>query len=372
MTNLPKRVLVIGMTENPGGIEAFLLNVLDHTNRDMIHFDFVANVPRVAFEELLLERGSKVFHVTMRRENRSKNQKELEELFKEHANEYDAVWENANSLANIDYLLLAKKYEIPVRIMHGHSSTNSEGFIRGCFHGINRRRIRHVATHFWAVTEEASPWLYGSDYAKLPNYKVINNMIDVERFAFKDKSRLSVREKFGISENATLLGSVGRLYKEKNQKLLVSILAEMNRNGCNCFGLIVGEGPLREDLSALARQLGISDKLILPGAVSDSSAYYSAFDLFLFPSLYEGLGIALLEAQANGVPCLVSNGIPTKALLNLNTARCELDAPLNKWVRETERLLSIGRTEELAIVGSPFDARNSQAIFDGILIDGAN
>lgn len=372
MTNLPKRVLVIGMTENPGGIEALLLNVLNHSDPARIRFDFIANVPKVAFEERLLGHSCKVYHVTMRRENRKKNQEELEALFKEHSSEYDAVWENATSLANIDYLILAKKYGIPVRIMHGHNSTNSEGLIRGCFHNLNRRRIRKIATHFWSVSDEASPWLFGSDYYSLPNYRVINNTIDVDKFAFNDEARLQIRSKYNIPEQAVLVGNVGRLHEQKNQKLFISIIAELNKGNRPVYGLILGEGSLRNEIVSQACDLGILDKLILPGVVSDSYRYYSAFDLFLFPSLSEGLGIALLEAQANGVPCLVSNGIPTKALLNLNTARCELDAPLNKWVRETERLLSIGRTEELAIVGSPFDARNSQAIFDGILIDGAN
>lgn len=369
LRRLPRKVLVVGMTENPGGIEALLMNVLGRTAQDSIRFDFIANVPEIAFEDCLLGKGCKVYHITMRRESRLRNRIDLERLFRDHASEYDAIWENANSLANIDYLVLAKRYGVPVRIMHGHNSTNSEGCIRGVLHAINRVRVRSVATHFWSVSDEASNWFYGPDYASLPNYRVISNTIDVERFSYNRRSGEAVRKRFGIPDNAILLGNAGRLHEQKNQTLFVKILAELRSRGANAYGLIAGEGALRSELEAEAESLGVSKFFLMPGMVEDASALYSAFDLFLFPSLFEGLSIALLEAQANGVPCLVSDGISDEALLNCNAERCFLSAPPSEWADAAERLLDMGRTRDSKVPGSRFDSRYSGALFAGLFPD---
>ncbi len=362
----PKRVLVMGMTENPGGIESLLLNVLKVTDQSKIRFDFLCNTEVVAFEDVLLEAGAKIYRVTARRQSRRRFYRDLDELFREHAAEYDAIWQNVNSLANIDYLVYAKRYGIPVRIIHCHNSQSAEGFVRRALHVANRSRIRKYATHFWSVSDEASEWFYGSDYEKLPHYRVINNAIDIERYAYSEACREQIRTRYDIPEDAVVLGNVGRLAEQKNQALVLRVADELLRRNRNVYVMLVGEGNLREALEAQASNLGISNQVKFVGAVADVAPFYSAFDLFLFPSLFEGLSIAFLEAQANGLPCLISRGIPQRACVNENIGRCDISNSVPDWTDAAEILLTAGRTPDIRLKDSDFDLKNRQNLFDSL------
>ena len=362
----PKRILVIGMTDNPGGIESLLLTIMSRIDPTQIQFDFIVNTNEVAYERNLLNRGSRIYRVTPRRSNRMRFYRDLTEIFNEHAGEYSAVWENANSLANIDYLLFAKRYGIRHRIVHGHNSKNSEGFVRGVLHGINRFRIRNVATRFWSVSDTASEWFFGSDYQKLPNYRVIHNAIDVTKFLFNSVQRDEVRKLLSIPSEARVVGNIGRLHSQKNQVLFLNVLAAMRNERDDIYGVVVGKGELEEDLKNLASSLGIVDKVRFVGAVDNPKPFYDAMDLFLFPSLFEGLGIVLLEAQANGLPCLVSDGIPSDALLNENVRVWPLDDELPWWTSAALDLIDEDRTEDNRIVGSVFDSTQMDDLFSFI------
>lgn len=368
MSEKPKRILVFGMTENPGGIETLLLNVLRSIQGSEIDLDFLTNAEQVAFEDELKSYGSRVFSVTPRRKSRRKFYVDLNRFFSEHAKEYDAIWENVNSLANIDYLIYAKRYGIPRRVIHCHNSNDTEGMIRGILHRINRFRVRDVATDFWSVSNEASRWFYGYDYEKLPNYKVVTNTIIASRFSFSREDRKRIRKRLGISEDTVVVGNVGRLHPQKNQELIVRVVACLNAQGANCACLIVGKGELEESLLKLSSKLGISDKMFLTGAVNDSAPLYSAMDLFLFPSLYEGLGIALLEAEANGLPCLLSDAIPSGALVSTRMRVCGLGSDVETWANAAMDLMSEGRLEGNCILGTRFDSGNYLPLLEEVVV----
>ena len=145
------RILVFGMTENPGGVESFLVNYYRHIDRNKKQWDFLCNSHNpVAYEDELISLGGRCFHITARSDNRQKYQQELEAVFKEHANEWDAIWVNVCSLANIDYLKIAEKYGIRKRIIHSHNSQNMDNWLRGLLHKWNKRQIGKIATDFWA------------------------------------------------------------------------------------------------------------------------------------------------------------------------------------------------------------------------------
>lgn len=353
--DVPRRVLVIGMTDNPGGIETLLLNLLSVVDQSRVRFDFIVNTSEVAYEKQLLDYGARIFKITARRKSRTAFYRDLRRIFDEHAGEYDAVWENVNSLGNIDYLVYAKRYGIPRRIIHAHNSVNSEGFIRGVLHFVNRMRIRRIATHFWSASDEASRWFFGEDYASLAHYKVISNAIDLKRFSFDPTKRTAERKKLGLMDGDLLIGNVGRLHPQKNQKEILKTVAELRNRGARVHALIVGKGELEPELRMAASRLGIEGCVHFPGAVEDTSSLYCAMDLFFFPSLYEGLGIVLLEAQANGLPCLISDRIPRDAVWNDNVTALPLESTPSLWADEALAMMSAGRTGDIKLVGSRFD-----------------
>ena len=154
------KILVFGITQNPGGVESVIMNYYQKLNKNKIQFDFLCNTLEVAYEKEILKLGGKIYRITARSENAKKYKKELEDFYKKHAHEYNAIWVNVCSLANIDYLKMAKKYNIKYRIIHSHNSENMDSKLRGILHKINKKLIKKYATDYWACSEEAGKWFF--------------------------------------------------------------------------------------------------------------------------------------------------------------------------------------------------------------------
>lgn len=305
-------VLVFGMTENPGGVESFLMNYYRRIDLSRFHFDFLCNsYDPVAFEDEIHRMGGRTVHFTARRRDPLRFKKELESFFAKHAGEYQAVWVNVNSLANIDYLKMAKKYGIPKRIIHSHNAQNMDTKLRGLLHEANRSAVGRYATDFWACSDYAAQWFYAGRGGKGPLRHpavVIRNAIDVEKIQAGIMQRKELRRKLGW-EDAFILACIGRLHFQKNQKFAIDVLTELLPRMPQARLLLVGQGEDEDMLRARVREKGVGEQVCFAGTARDVSGYLGASDLFLFPSVFEGLGIAGLEAQAAGLPTLASAGV---------------------------------------------------------------
>ena len=311
-----KKILVFGMTEIAGGMESFIMNYYRNIDKTLFHFDFLCNTYNsIAYEEELLNYGSKIFKFTARNNNYLKYEKELNSFFKKYAKEYDCIWVNVCSLANIDYLKLAKKYGIKKRIIHSHNSQNMDSFMRGILHRINRFFVEKYATDFFACSKEAAVWFYKKTL--IDKVKIIKNAIEPNKYIFNNKNRKEIRKAFNL-ENNFVIGNVGRLHFQKNQKFIIDIFKEFLKKYNNAKLVLIGEGEDETRLKQKAALLGIEDKCLFVGAQNNVEQWLSALDIFLFPSLFEGVGIALLEAQANGIPILASSNIPHEVKINDN------------------------------------------------------
>lgn len=302
-------ILVFGMTENPGGVESFLMNYYRRINLDRFHFDFLCNsYDPVAFEDEIHRMGGRTVHFTSRRRNPLRFRKELESFFQKHASEYQAIWVNVNSLANIDYLKMARKYGIQRRIIHSHNAQNMDTWLRGMLHEANRRILGDYATDYWACSEYAAKWFYagrgGRGELRHPAV-IIRNAIDVEKIQEGLCRREEVRKKLGWEDKYIFL-CVGRLHFQKNQKFVIDILAELLPKMPDARLLLIGQGEDEEKLRAHVRARGLEEEVCFAGVVEDVARYLGAADFFLFPSVFEGLGIAGLESQAAGLPTLAS------------------------------------------------------------------
>lgn len=331
------RILVFGMTENPGGVESFLLNYYRHIDRDRIQFDFLCNShDQVAYEEDLIALGARVFHIAARSRDRGRYHKELEAVFREHASEWDVIWVNVSSLANIDYLKMAKKYGIAKRVIHSHNSQNMDSALRGVLHKWNRRRIGTYATDFWACSYDAARWFYQDDL--LDKTVIIKNAIDVRKLAFDENKRRDIRSSLGIADEY-VIGNVGRLHFQKNQMFLLEVFRCFLQLCPNARLVLVGQGEDERKLRQKCEDLRITEQVIFAGVQTNIDAWLSSFDLFLFPSVFEGLGIAALEAEANGLPVLASDEvIPEEVRLNDNFKFFSLKETAAKWAEEAARM----------------------------------
>lgn len=324
------KVLVFGMTTNPGGIESFLMSYYRKINKQKIQFDFLCNThEKIAYEQEIKSMGGKVFKVSMRSKHPIRYRKELETFFKNNAQNYDCIWVNVNSLANIDYLKLAKKYGIKRRIIHSHNSQNMDNKLRGILHAFNRININRYATDFWACSISAAKWFYNKDL--MPKVRIIPNAIDLDRVKYNEIKRKKIREKYNL-EKSYVIGNIGRLHFQKNQSFAIDILNNVIKSIPNAHLIFIGDGPDKSVLSNKVRKLKLQNKVSFMGLQDDISSWLSAFDLFLFPSRFEGLPIAGLEAQGNGVPVLATQNVFEKdAIINPNIQEMSLNKDPKEW-----------------------------------------
>lgn len=343
-----KRILVFGITENPGGIESFIMSYYRKIDRSKFQFDFLCNTKLVAYEDEILNLGGKIYRICARSENRKQYKNDMKMFFKQHSKEYDAVWENVCSLANIDYLKYAKKYGIKRRIIHSHNSNNMDSKLRGLLHAYNKRRIDKYATDFWACSKEASDWFYNGSISD--KVIIIPNAIDVKSKMFDQIKRRQIRKQYGL-ENNLIIGNIGRLHFQKNQEFAIDIFERLYIKDDRFRLVLIGQGEYEEKLKEKVKRLKLDGKVLFVGASKDIQGWLSAFDLFLFPSLFEGLGIALLEAQANGLPVVCSSdSIPHDVKVNDNFSFISLEEGVDNWTSLIEEKVNDARLNENAII----------------------
>lgn len=353
-----KKILVFGMTQNPGGVESFIMNYYRRIDKNRFCFSFLCNfMEKCAYEDELTAGGSSVYHIAARSENYMLYKRQMKAFFKEHEGCYDVIWVNVSSLANIDYLVYAKKYGIPKRIIHSHNSCNMDSRLRGVLHKINRSRISKFANMYFACSKSAADFFYNRKLRG--SVKLIHNAIDLKRVSFSDGKRKELRQELGIGDSL-VIGNVGRLHFQKNQGFLLEVMSELIKLEKDAKLIIAGQGPDEAMLKKKAQQLGISNSVYFVGVQSDMQKYLSAFDVFVFPSLFEGLSIAALEAQANGLLVVASHGIHKDTKLLSSFTFIGLEQPAEKWAEIIVKKAKAGaygkRTDEETVKQS-FDEK---------------
>lgn len=303
-----KKILVYGLTQTRGGVESFLLNYYKNFNTNNIQMDFISNTPDTVYKEEVAALGGKIFNVCSKKKNPLRFKKDMENIFKNHSNEYDAIWVNLCSLANIDYLKYAKKYGIKRRIVHSHNAANMFGKLKETLHNYNKKRIDRYATDFWACSDSAAKWFYKDDILNSKKFRIIKNAVDTEKFSFDKKIRDEYRKILNI-ENKYVLGNIGRFHFQKNHDFLIDVFKEVREKCDNSILLLVGNGDLEEHIKEKVKNLGLEESVIFLGMRDDVNKIMQAIDIFLMPSRFEGLPVAAVEAQSSGVRCLLSDTI---------------------------------------------------------------
>lgn len=346
------RVLIHGMSGNKGGVESAIMNYFRSINKNKIHFDFIAT-SQLPYEREIKLAGSSIFYIPSKMKNPILYFSKVNDFMKKNAKKYDCIWDNQVTLANIDLLKLAKKYGIKRRIIHSHNSQNMYSGVKkiiiGFNHYKNKKVITKYATDFWACSEEAANWFYNSNIQD--KTLIVHNAIDINKYKFSNNERNEVINKYNL-ENKYIIGNVGRLHFQKNQDFILDVLKEYIKHDKAVKVILVGEGPDRSKLIDKIGKLHLEEYVRLVGSQSDMQKWYSTFDLFLFPSRFEGLSVAALEAQANGVPILASNNVNADDIrMNSNFMFKDLNATPEEWVKEILKIKkNISRLEYSNIV----------------------
>lgn len=330
---LMKKILIKGMSPNLAGTETFIMTYYRNLDSSKFKIDFLVNTEeKIIFEDEILSNGSKIYRLPRKGKNIVKYYEELDYLFKSIGGEYDTFWLNEMSLVNLDYLIYAKKYGIPKRIVHSHTANWGGDIIRRIIHEINKYRLGNAATDFFACSETAADFMF------IPKIRskavVINNAIEMDRFIFDEKKRNQIREMLGWQENK-IIGNIGRLAYQKNQEFLIDIFNEAYKSNNNLRLVILGT-KASNDLTEVKvrdkiKQFGLSDVVNLVGSQEDIQGWLSALDGYVMTSRYEGLPLSAVEAQANGLPIILADSITRETKINPNVDFLSLSDSLVLW-----------------------------------------
>jgi len=310
-----------------GGVEAVVLNYYRHLDRNKIEFDFICDSDStcIPYEEIK-SLGGKVILIPPYQKI-FKYIKELTKILKE--NKYNIVHSHINTLS-VFPLYCAKKAKVPVRIAHNHSTTNKKEWKRNIIKCILKPFSKIFSTEYMSCSEYAGRWLFGNKTFDNNNVYVLNNAVDLNKLKYNLSIRDEYRKKLNIKKEQLVIGNVGRMVETKNHTFLLDIFKLISEEHDSIL-VLVGQGPLENYLKQKAKKLGLYDKVIFLGQREDVYNIYQAFDLFVLPSLYEGFGMVLLEAQATNLPCIVSTGVPQEAKLINDFKFISLNESLITW-----------------------------------------
>lgn len=301
------RVLQIMGSMNRGGAETVVMNWYRCTSSDKIQFDFIVHTDNVNdYENEILDRGGKVFHIHPLRKNPMRHCCELLKILKD--NEYIAVHRHASNAVMAVDLLLAKFQHVHIRVAHSH---NESSIINNVLHLIMRFFLNKVATVKIACSPNAAKWMFGEKTKVL----LLNNSIPLGNYKFNPLLRASIRTELNVA-NKLIIGHVGRFNPVKNHKFLLEVFSEIKKENSNVELWLVGDGELRSELESITRTLGLNAEVKFWGVVENVNELLNAMDIFVLPSLYEGFPMVLIEAQASGLPCIVSDTVTGKAKLS--------------------------------------------------------
>ena len=323
----PIRVLHVVQRMEAAGLQSFIMNIYRVIDREKIQFDFLTHYTERQFYDDEIERlGGRIYRLSVRDDkNLLKYIKGLNVFFSEHP-EYKVVHGHMDSLGYF-YLKAAKKAGVPCRIAHSHTVIKGRSPRRLIRHLMNRL-YSHYANVLLACSDEAGKYMFGN----LP-FKVINNPIDVERFRYNVDVREKLRKELGIG-NRFVIGNVGRFSLPKNHSFILSVFKEFISIYPNSILMLIGKGELENKIKRLGKDLGIDNKILYLGVRKDVEKVYQAMDVFLFPSLYEGLGIVAIEAQISGLPIFTSNNVPKLALVTEKSCALPLSLPPKEWAKK--------------------------------------
>ena len=337
-------------TFHKGGTEAVVLSYYNNIDRSKYHIDFLLH----GHEEdcinnethnYLLSCGSKIFYVTPRGENYIKNKREIAKIFKE--NKYVIVHSHMDAAG---YFLLkeAKKAGVPLCISHSHNtankrkkSRNPKDLIYKAIHGMAIKRLPKVTDIRIACSSEAGKWLFNGS-----KFIVLNNAVDIDKYAYDLSKRKEVRQELGFNDEL-IIGHVGRFALQKNHEYLIDIFTDLLHRHTDAKLVLVGTGELLNRIKQKVSSLGIEKSVLFLGVRNDVSELMQAFDIFLLPSLHEGLPVAGVEAQAAGLPCVISSSVSPEVKLSDNIRLVSLDSSTSEWCDAVDELYNARVNREL-------------------------
>lgn len=360
------RVLHVVGKMDTGGMETLIMNWYRNLDKSKIQFDFLTHHEERGFYDDEIEAsGGRIYRLSFSNDrNLRKYKKDLNEFFSTHK-EYKIVHGHLSIFGQY-YLSAAKENGVPTRISHSHIASFSKT-IRGLLIYISSRYFKKHATNYFACSRAAGNYMYGTK----TKFTVINNGIDTDKFVFSKEQREKIRNELNL-KNAYTLVHVGRFFDQKNHDFLIEIFAKYKEINSDSKLLLIGVGPLQNKIRNKVKALGLEDSVLFLNQRPNVQDYLSAADLFVFPSLYEGLPLTLVEAQSSGLPVVCSDTITDETCLTEHYFQMSLKDSLELWAEKIKEvsIMKYSRINSNSLVRSKgFDCKDVIKSLERIYLD---
>ncbi|RJE91160.1 glycosyltransferase family 1 protein [Paenibacillus sp. 1011MAR3C5] len=325
----PIRILQVVTIMNRGGLETMLMNYYRQMSKNGIQFDFLVHRTEEGhYDKEIISLGGSIFRMPpIKPGNYRRYFKELDAFFARHK-EYKVVHAHMNENSGFA-IRAAKKAGVPCRIIHSHLSDLALDY-KYPFRLYARAAIRGNPSHYFACSARAGEWLYGKKPTGGQAVTVLNNAVNTEDFRFDEGTRAEVRAELNAGDSL-VIGHIGRFNEQKNHKFLLDIFESLHRRRKDALLVLAGDGYLRPAIEREAERRGLSQSIRFLGVREDVARLLQGMDLFLFPSLFEGLPVVLVEAQAAGLTCIVSDRITKETDVTNRVTFLSLDQSPDEW-----------------------------------------
>lgn len=333
-----KRILFISQYLNRNGTEAFMMSVFRGIDRTRFCADFLLySQQETDYSREVVANGGRIFRVPSRRENPIGWYKSLFLFFKKHHKEYSAIHFCGNSVNAMAPIVMAWMFRIPIRIVHAHNSS-CQGRSVEIQHKLNRDMAYCMSNVHYACSSAAAKWFF-----KDKDAEIVKNGIDLDKFKYDTQLRQSKRHELGIEDDCVVIGHVGRFVPEKNHALLIDIFKQYVALVPTARLMLVGNGPLLNEMQSKVKELGLEDSVLFLKERSDVNELMQAMDVFVMPSVFEGAPYVLIEAQAAGLPCLISNRINQDICLTSYVKSEGIEVAPDVWASQISSMLGTHR-----------------------------
>ncbi|MBQ7960086.1 MAG: glycosyltransferase family 1 protein [Clostridia bacterium] len=329
-----KRILQVVSTLNRGGIESMIMNLYRKVDREKIQFDFIVQRdPNGAFSDEIKALGGRIYkapHYDI--VNDFQYKKWWREFFQTHK-EYKVIHSHSYTFASI-HLKIANRYGLKT-IVHSHTAAFPKG-LKGVIHWFYQRNVAEIPDYLFSCSDKAGKWLYGKNCKERKNYILLKNAVDTDKYIYNENTRQQLRKEFGI-ENRFVVGHIGSFSEPKNHSYLIEVFNSISKNRKDAVLLLVGGGVFEKRIKAQIDSLGLGEKVIFAGVRTDVNKLLQAIDCFVFPSLYEGLPVSVIEAQAAGLPCFISDRVTDEVCVTDLVEMLSIDEEPTVW---SEKILA--------------------------------
>lgn len=321
------KILIYGMSDNIGGIETYLYNLAKNCDYSKFSLDFVEmSEKEIVYKDEIEKFGAKVIKLNLKNGNWIQHYKKLKELL--NSSKYDYVYMNVMACSLLQPFILAAKNKETKLCIHSHTSALSSKYsLKTKFvHYFSKNFVKNNQILKVACGKKAGRYIFGNK-----NFTVFYNGIEVPKFQYSETYRNEIRKEFDIKSHEKLYGNIARLAKAKNPIFLVEVFDEILKRDKDAKFILVGNGDMEIQVKEKIKNLGLEERVVLTGRRDDANKFYSALDVVVLPSLYEGFPVSLVEAQVNGLKCYASDVIDNEVNMTKNIKFISLKKNSEEW-----------------------------------------